>query len=164
MELPDIKSAMRIDVYSHGFKVSAFDFRGKRALLDFCRGMAQFGLVKVSRNQFERQMLRVFAATTKERTEFRFHRNQFNQFMYHLASYGINHKDLTVVNRAPYEPVACEFKLLDLRPPREEQIPLIDYCVAEGSSKVVTLQTGRVKRNPWMPRSRSPVVGPPWAN
>lgn len=142
MDLPDIKSSMRIDVYSHGFKVSGFDYMGKKALLDFCRGLAQYGLVKVGRNQFDRQMLRVFAATTKERTEFRFHRHQYQDFLYHLAAYGIPHKYLDIHEWPMYEPEAVEFKLKDTRPPREKQVPIIEYMNAPGATKVTTLQTG----------------------
>lgn len=148
MDLPDIKSSMRIDVYSHGFKVSGFDYMGKKALLDFCRGLAQYGLVKVGRNQFDRQMLRVFAATTKERTEFRFHRHQYQDFLYHLAAYGIPHKYLDIHEWPMYEPEAVEFKLKDTRPPREKQVPIIEYMNAPGATKVTTLQTGGGKAQP----------------
>ena len=144
------RPAMRIELLSHGFKVTGFDDRGKVALLDFARGMAQYGLVKVGRNQFERKMLRVFAAATQARTEFRFHRNQFQDFLYHIAAYGMSAKDLLVTERPMYEPVKCEHPLKDTRPPHDYQEMLASYlegpCPPQyAPSKVVTLQTGKGK-------------------
>lgn len=144
------RPAMRVELLSHGFKVTGFDDRGKVALLDFARSMAQYGLVKVGRNQFERKMLRVFAAATQSRSEFRFHRNQFDDFLRHLASYGISRKDLDITVRPQFEPEKVEHPLKDTREPRPEQVMLIDYLSAPcdpnfAPSKVLTLQPGKGK-------------------
>lgn len=149
-ESTSIKPAMRIELLSHGFVVTQFNDRGKFVLLEFARGMAQYGLVKVGRNQFERKILRIFGAATKSRSEFRFHRNQFEDFLRHIAGFGISRKDIDLVVRPMFEAESVEHPLKDTRTPRPEQEMLINYLTTPcpdgyAPSKVLTLQPGKGK-------------------
>ena len=147
MATPDIAPLMQVDVFSHSVKVSHFMQAGKSALLEYCRGLAQFGLVKVDRTRFESRMLRVFVGVTVDRSEFHFHRNQWNDLRQHLNRYGFTERNVLITIHELYEPLAVEFPLKDTRPPREKQIPLIEYLKAlclpgYAPAKVATLQTG----------------------
>lgn len=145
---PELKSNMKIDLYSHHVKVSSFSSIGKNALLEFCRKMAQYGLVRVSRNNFERRVLRVYVGSTKRRTEFRFHIHQYQDLRQHLAQYGFTSSNIEIEEHSNFEPQKVEFEVKDHREPRENQVPLIKYLIDPGKSKVVTLQTGQGKMQP----------------
>ena len=145
MASPEILPMMRIDIFSHSLKVTGFGTAGKVALLEYCRGLAQFGLVRVGPGRFERQMLRVYVGVSRDRSEFHFHVNQLQDLLYHLGRHGIFDTSIQLVQRAMYTPVTCEFVLKDLREPRDLQIPLIEYLVEPGNNKVINLQTGKGK-------------------
>ena len=145
-----VPPAMRIDLYSHYIKVTRFNAAGKYALMEYCRTLAQYGMVRVGRNQFERQMLRVYVATTKDRSEFRFHINEYRDFRQHLSRYGFTDANIELVRHEMYSPVQVSYPLRDTREPRERQVPILKYLCdppIEGysPSKVVTLQTGQGK-------------------
>lgn len=141
----EIAPSIHLDVFSHHVKVSRFNHVGKVALLDYCMGMAQFGMVRVGRGRFERKMVRVFVAVTKDRSEFRFHINQLKDLLQHLGSRGFTQANMRITHHELYQPVECEFRWKDDRVARDYQVPIIDYLVEPGRSKVVTLQTGKGK-------------------
>lgn len=147
---PTVPPVMKIEVLSHGFVVTEFDGRGKVAITDFARNMAEYGLVRVGRNQFERKVERVFAAYTADRKEWRFHRNQLQDFINHVSGYGWSENQIQISVRESYVPAACEHRLKEGFVPRDIQVPLIEYIAGPcpepfAPSKVVTLQTGRGK-------------------
>lgn len=146
MASPEILPTMQIDLFSHCVKVTRFNQIGKGALLEYCRGLAQWGPVRVGPGRFERRMLRVFVGVTATRDEFRFHINQFEDLCRHLARYGFYmDTNVRLIHHPIYAPVPCEFTMRDLREERDYQIPLVNYLVEPGSNKVVNLQTGRGK-------------------
>ena len=147
---PTVPPVMKIEVLSHGFVVTGFDGRGKVAIMDFARNMAEYGLVKVGRDQFERKIERVFAGYTADRKEWRFHRNQLQDFINHISGYGWSESQIEFTIRESYAPVACEHRLKEGFTPREMQLPLIAYLTGPcpehfAPSKVITLQTGKGK-------------------
>ncbi len=150
MALDDIQPMMHIDVYSHNVRLWKFTPRGKEALLEYCRGLAQYGLVRVGRGRFEKKMLRVFVGVTNDRSEFHFHRNQYEDLLRQLARYGVTEKYIKTTVHEMYEPVSVEFPLKDTRPLFDYQVPIVNYLVEPclpgyAPSKVVTLQTGKGK-------------------
>ena len=67
---------MKIDVYSHAIKVrDVLTDRDLQAMMAFCKPLIEFGLEKKGR-RFIPKGLRTFAAATRNRKEFSFHRNQ----------------------------------------------------------------------------------------
>lgn len=161
MTLSAVPPLMRIDIYTHYVKVTRFNAAGKNALLEYCRTLAQYGLVRVGRNQFERQVLRVYVATTKDRSEFRFHINEYQNFRQHLSRYGFTDDNIEIVRHQLYKPVEVSYPLRDTREPRERQVPILKYLCEpplEGYSpaKVATLQTGGGKAQPLTAHIRVP--------
>lgn len=146
---------VRVDVYSHNVKLSNFQPHVKRLLLQFCKTVAQFELVKVGPKRFIRQMTRIYAAATQDRreghhepnpyTEFRFHINQFDELMKFLEFEGVPKDNMElVVHEVPLgDPY--EFPLADTRTPLDYQPPIIDYLAGDSKIKVLTLQTGKGK-------------------
>lgn len=136
---------MRIELYSHGMKITGYDQNGKRALLEFCRGLAKFGYVRVGRGQFVYQMVAVFAGRLNDSSEFRFHRNLEIPLRQHLAAFGLTDSKVEWVERPMYEPVKVDFHWQSSKQPFDYQVPQIDYCLAPGRTKVLMIQTGKGK-------------------
>jgi hypothetical protein len=139
-----------IDVYSHNAKVSGFGPGLKKLLLEFCRRQAKMGLVRVGPNKYESQMQKIFASATRTRDEFRFHRNQLPELLSFLSYNGVKAEWLVIRQQELYTPTKAKFTLLDTRPPRPEQIPILEYLERPplpgfAPSKVVTLQPGKGK-------------------
>ena len=139
---------MRLDICSHHVKVSELGgAMGKEALLRFCAPLIRYKLVK-SRGRFHKEMDKVFAAATKDRTEFRFHVNQLEDLLLHLRNYGFEPDQLLMV-RHSYKrddfPVV-EHRVKKMFDPRANQVPVIDYVIDDGfPQKIVTLPPGAGK-------------------
>ena len=135
---------MKLTAYSHHVAVTNYTQQGAQKLLEFCRPLAQYGPVRVGRGTFIRAMVRVYAAATKDRSEFRFHIHLLDELMEHLDRVG--YKDqFTVVYKQPSPGVPVKFKMGDAWESREHQVPIIDFLVDDGATKAVTLQTGKGK-------------------
>lgn len=137
-------NSIDIDVYSHHLTVTGFSPRGKEALLSFCRTMGQVGKVKVNQ-QLLWKIVKVFVGVHADRSVFRFHVNQLEVIKEHFHRFGYLDSQFNVRFHKPEVGVDVELKMLPKWVAREHQIPIIDYCVADGSSKTVTLQTGKGK-------------------
>lgn len=147
-----VRPRMRFDLYSHHIKVSGFDYQGKEALLEFCRSLVQYGMVR--RGQvITREMLRVFVGVTKDRRVFHFHINQKQELLRTINSFGIDTSQIEMVEHKPYAGTPVGFQVKDTREPRDYQIPIVEYLVKTppdtyAPSKMVELQTGRGKAQP----------------
>jgi len=113
----------------------------------FSRGLIQHKLEKVN-GRFQKKAERVYAASTFDRFEFRFNRNQFEEFLDFAAMSGIQKHNLEITYVPLYAPRAVDVSLAETWKPRENQVGIIDYIVSDGHIKVVTLQTGQGKAHP----------------
>lgn len=136
---------MRLDVYSHNVKVSKFDRRGLSVLYEFCRPLTQMGVRPDGRGGFIREKLRVFAAATSDRREFRFHRHQLDDLLRHLSYSGYAETDLHIVHHGDYEPVRVDFTVNKNFILRDYQVPAVEYLTSDGRTKVLAIQTGKGK-------------------
>lgn len=137
-------AVVRFDVYSHHVKVTRFGRPVKDALLSFCRTLAEFGLKKV-RGRFVKAMTRIYVGVTRERDAFSFHINEMERLITHLGNYGISEKLIYKVYHDLHTPTPVTLNYIDPRTPRDYQSPIIEYIVADGKFKVVTLDPGRGK-------------------
>lgn len=139
-----VDADFNIEIASHYIRVTRFSAYGRTALLEFCRGMAQYGLAKMpgKNNRFTKKMLRVFVATTGDRTEFCFHRHQLDDLIRHLTTYGFRRERILFVERPRYEAAPFTLEYIDPRTPRDIQKPFIDYILQPGHTKIVTLDPG----------------------
>lgn len=146
MTIEIARPAMRLDVYSHGVKVTGFDDRGKSALLSYCmHRLGQKGLVKYAPGKFKKEVVKIFAGGTADRNEFRFHRNVMEDLIAHLEHWKISRHRLEIYEHSLYTPAPANFIQKDMRPLRDIQIPQVNYMMEPGTIKVTTLQTGRGK-------------------
>lgn len=134
----------KIEVYSHFFKVYQVQARMMEVVRQFSRGLIQHKLEKVN-GRFQKKAERVYAASTFDRFEFRFNRNQFEEFLDFAAMSGIQKHHLEITYIPLYAPKTVDVSLAETWKPRENQVGIIDYIVSDGHIKVVTLQTGQGK-------------------
>ncbi len=148
--------AIKIDVFSHNVKVHGFGYRGKEVLLEFCRTLAQYGMTRAGHNRYVRTMLRVYAATTADRREFRFQRSQLDDLVAHLKYHGFMDNNIEINYRSVPVGVEVDMMLDPNLKPYDYQVPLIDFLsqvpaadvmAPDERTKVTTLQTGKGKTN-----------------
>ncbi|QTH80363.1 putative helicase [Pseudomonas phage pPa_SNUABM_DT01] len=142
---------MKIDVYSHALKVTGVTTeRDLQAMLQFCRPLIEMGYEKRGK-RFIPKGLRTFAAATKNRQEFSFHRNQLQQLKRHLFQNCGYAEHLVPITHHLVEDIKVEKVKFDVRhmhPPRERQVGIIQYVLDDQDPKwdpiikMVTLQTG----------------------
>jgi superfamily II DNA or RNA helicase len=91
-------------------------------------------------------MKKVYAGATRDRKEFRFHRNLFKDLMQHLQAYGLRTSNMDIVDKPPTEPLRVTFPVNEDVVPRDYQVGLIDF-LGDFSlrTKVTNLQTGKGK-------------------
>lgn len=145
---------MKIDIYSHAIRVTDVTTeRDLEAMYSFCKPLIEFGLEK-KRGRFVPRGLRTFAAATKDRREFGFHRNQLDDLKKHLfkrLGYVEHLVPITVHDIDMNKVAKVDFKIANMHEPREVQVGIIDYILDTEDPKydpiikMVTLQTGQGK-------------------
>jgi superfamily II DNA or RNA helicase len=141
----------RIDVWSHGCRISNFSAEIRTLMIELCRTTwGEYASVRVGRFRTEKKIKRVFVGTTKDRSVFHFHRNSLDFVLNRLGKLNVNRDRLEIIHHEMYEPVSVVHPVGDDRPPREIQLPIIEYLTTPpdpkyAPSKVVTLQTGKGK-------------------
>lgn len=137
---------MRIELYTHGLRVSNYDYRGYKALSDFARRLAIFGKVRKAPGVFKYEMIKIFASATGDRKEFRFHINHKHELLQFISNYGFTDKNIEFITLPVPAGTDVEFDWIDPREPRGGQPQIIEYLTThETNSKLVTLQTGKGK-------------------
>lgn len=136
---------IRVDVYSHNFAVSDIQPSVRYIVEGFARKWVQYGFIK-NAGRWIRQAIKIFASVTRDKREFRFHINQYENFLRHLEENGI-HDQVDFVIHKLYEPERVELPVFDKWVPREDQVPVIDYILDNKPprAKFVALQTGKGK-------------------
>lgn len=114
------------------------------ALNAMVRQQIQFTMEK-RRGRFVRTGTRVFAAKNAKGTEYRFHINQLEHIYNVFGNHGIRKDRIQTVQRELYVPEPAEFTITNGKTPRDYQVPIIDYIVSPGPTKVISLQTGQGK-------------------
>lgn len=147
---------MKIDVYSHCIKVTrVFTERQLQAMLSFCKPLVEMGFEKKGKRYYPKP-LRTYAAATRDRKEFSFHRNQLEELKNHLfkrlyfteTEVQITHHEISLDTYPKFD-----FKVKFMYPPRENQPGILEYVIDDGVLhpkwdaiiKMVTLQTGKGK-------------------
>ena len=151
-----------IDVWSHGCRISKFGNEIRTLMIDLCRTRwGEYSMVRVGRFRTEKKISRVYVGTNKQRSFFHFHRNDLQKVLGKLHQLGVAAHRIEIHEHAVYEAPKVKHPLKDTRPPREKQIPVIQYVIDppdpnHAPSKVVTLQTGAGKAQPLDAQIRVP--------
>lgn len=139
---------LTITIGSHFFKVTHFDDNIKSIIYKFINGKyIRYGFEKIrGTSKFRRVPQAVFAAATKDRNEFRFHINQYEEFVRQLTYESVSLDRVKVIKLEDYEPLPLGTTLKDewVGVEREHQIPISEYLKDENTSprKFVGIQTG----------------------
>ncbi|UGO54273.1 hypothetical protein HAYMO_291 [Serratia phage vB_SmaM_Haymo] len=129
----------KITRYSHYFSVAAITAKARGFRRSIAETLIESNLTK-KRGRFVQEQKRIYARRDLEREEICFHDNLWEEF-YQKAMYEGFNEDSFEIDVVPmYEPVKFEMSI-DATP-WPEQLPVIDFCLAEGKQKVVTAQPG----------------------
>lgn len=99
--------------------------------------------MKMWNNKVVTQKKKMYGVRTLNPLVFRFHINQYDQFISFMATKGFTNP--TVTTEPLYKPVEVDLEITTDKRPRDNQPEIIDYLVSEGSKKVIELQAGQGK-------------------
>lgn len=132
--------------FSHNVRVTGFNNHGKRLLIDFCvTRLGQWGVIRRWDGSFERKLSKIFAASKKDRSEFRFHINSWPSLKDFLITKGVSENEIVETREPDFIPVKASLPIVNGMDPRDYQLPIIEYMVNPGKTKLVILQTGKGK-------------------
>lgn len=98
-----------------------------------------------ARGRFIKEAKKTYAVSNADRTQYRFHINQYDEFVDMMKNQGIPMGLIDITIKRMYTPKEVEYVVPDSWVPREDQPRVIRYMEEEGISKVVTLATGKGK-------------------
>lgn len=131
---------MRIDLYTHFFKVSHVHPSAYYALRRAFQELLQVQFVKI-RGKVQKQNKNIFAAKSDE-GEYRFHINYLPRFKEMLRDGLISDDEINYFKHEYPEPEEIDVKVSDKMVMRDYQEQAISYILDEGHSKLIALFTG----------------------
>jgi len=135
-----------ITTASHFFKITKITPRAREAINKFASTLIHYNWVK-DRGNYSKMPVRVFATSTMDRSEYRFHINQLSEFICFIKGFGLV-DDLVGHDSIPFPmPVQVELKMKPEWVLRDYQIPIVEYLTSVGPpvAKFLNLQTGMGK-------------------
>lgn len=139
---------MLITVYTHFFTVTGHDGWQYKTIKEFAFRLADYDYRGVYKARAFGQkapaptLKKLYAAFTENRREWRFHIHSLKDFRDLLDSRGIPY-DVEEAELYKFNPI--KLSMMDWFVARENQVPLINYLVSDGVTKVLNLQTGQGK-------------------
>jgi superfamily II DNA or RNA helicase len=133
-----------IETYSHFFLIRHPNIMVTQLLEEYCHKLVHHTLVKKPKIGFVMAPTRVYAARLRDNSEYRFHINQLEDFKKFLRERHVDEKFYEIVAIPLFTPLAIDCKVQDWWQPRDYQVPIIDYVLAEDGnrSKMIQIQTG----------------------
>lgn len=137
---------LKITIGSHFFKLTHIHPSIRPVIMDFARKYIKYGLIK-ERGVFKRVAQSVFGAATKNREEFRFHINQYEEFKEVLRNRNFTDNLLDISKKPTPSGDSIQISMRPQWVLREEQVPVVEYLTDKDGpiSKLVELQTGSGK-------------------
>lgn len=136
-----------IVTYSHGFYVKPANDKVKYALIQYCKGLGQWEVIKKPPDWRPiRKLSRIFAGATKDRKEFRFHITLLEEVIQTLKSVGVYSDEIKIKQLPLGKPVEVTFPIKVEMTDRDYQEDIISFLSnPDQKIKVTNLQTGRGK-------------------
>lgn len=121
-----IMSELLITRGSHFFKVTRISARANPIIISFAKQFIQYSVMRQG-GRYARTAVKVFAAATGDRSEYRFHINTFTKFKQHLEANFLS-LDLVEIIDLPI-PEACKvnFEIMPHWKDKDYQVPVIEY-------------------------------------
>jgi len=143
-----LKKRVTITFMSGGIHFTDFDNAVKRILLDFSRKRIQW-TTEFRRGRPVRKADKVFAASNNYRTEFFFHRQDWEELEIALADGGIKDEHIEVKQKRYKKPARLKVTSVSSFEDRDYQAEIVGWAV-EPSCTLLTLplQTGKGKAQP----------------
>lgn len=141
---------LTITLSTHNFAVNPLTPRAIDIVTEFSKKTTQYGLARVPGGKYIYCALRLFGFSSPSGTEFRFHINQYKDFIDHLTSNYINDNLYSVTTKDVPVPIKVELTVKSHWKPRDHQPPIIKYLTDDlpFRSRFVDLQTGQGKLQP----------------
>lgn len=138
---------LQITIASHFFKITRISPRAKLVVDSFARRYVQKGLVRLPGGRYVNEGVKVYAAATSDREEYRFHINQYKPFIEHLKHNHITENLFDEITLPIPQSQDIELNIKPQWVPRDYQIPAIEYLVEnnDNRSKLLGLRTGEGK-------------------
>lgn len=136
---------LSVEVNSHNFTIRRMTPRGRGAVESFARRFVQYGFNKGSGGRSVRAALKVFAAATLDRNEFRFHIHQLKEFKEHLELNYLGDTLVEFIHNPIPAPEKVELIVKDKWTTRDYQEPVIEYGVDDYFQGLIEIQTGKGK-------------------
>jgi len=135
---------MRITKYSHFFTVSNVSGNSERdAVRSHCYPLLLRESFRKPNGDIVYGETKKFYSFNKEKTECRFHINDFHNFCEHLRVRGINLNHVEIIEAPSYTPPMVEFEMNSFYVPRDDQPTIIQYFLDPYPSiKMCELETG----------------------
>jgi len=149
-----MRKSLRVRLFSHHFEVTEFSRQVKDVLTNFALRYADYQLVRNPwSHECKRELKKIYAASTADRTEYRFHINTYKDFLLHMSNAGYPQDQMQIEEVPLYEPVKVELRDRGTKPPREEQLKIIAHLSSKrptgtphlGITRVAETQTGSGK-------------------
>ncbi len=139
-------SYLDIKIYSHFFKIFNIDSRITNHIYKFIKRYTQYGLVRDINGKMKYAPIKVYGASDKFRSEYRFHINALDEFIEFLTQVGIELNQYKMEYVSLYSPEKINVKMNPGWIPRDYQTPMIKYFEnKDRNSKFLDLQTGKGK-------------------
>lgn len=139
-------SKLQIEVQSHHFVLSGYDFPLFQKLVKFCEPLIQTEVDVDPRKGTETSVTKVYAASSPDRKIMRFHINILNKFMEFVKQIGLTPDQYETVVKPMYTPARMKCKLKEHIKPRDYQVPIVDFVIdPEQKTRVIGIQAGRGK-------------------
>lgn len=136
---------LTITTYSHHFAVTNVSPRGRDLCLDHARKWASYTWQN-NRGHKIRVMDEIFGAALKDRSQFRFHINQLEQFNNMLKANFVTENLVTRLHVPAPVGAPATMTMLEGKPPLPHQLESIQYLAEpEPVSKLIGIQTGKGK-------------------
>lgn len=124
-----------LTVASHFFKLNQLTPRATELAYIFSKRFVQKGLVRNGWGKFEYSPIKVFAASTADRSEFRFHINTLKEFRAFLTQNFISDNLFTEITLPIPNGLPVEIIVKDSWSTRDYQIPYVDYLTNDNPSR-----------------------------
>lgn len=149
---------LHITLSTHNFSVTKIAPRVKDIIFGFGRQNVQFGMVRMPGGRYVKAAVKVFGAATMDRSEFRFHINQYKAFIDFLLMSRITENLYTISVKEVSSGETIDVSMKDGWVSKDYQIPVIEYIEEnnEVRSKFVELQTGQGKAQPLTAKIKVP--------
>jgi len=131
-----------IEIYSHHFAVKQFNRDMKHVLVNFAKGYAEYETIRAWDGSVHTELRAVYAAYTRDRTEFRFHINTYDAFLTAVRNAGFDPDRFTKHIIPMYDPPDADIRTSGTKTPFPNQIEQIDHLVGPGSTKLIELPPG----------------------